>query len=122
MDALTRCSRRAVLSAPPPAAVLFTMLSLQPMLRTGRRLALSVASLIVLPASPLLRAQSPAPAAVADTLRLSVEDAVTLAQRQSDEVGVAAAQAAVADARFGAARANVLPQLRLNSTYTHVYE
>ena len=92
------------------------------MLRTGRRLALSVASLIVLPASPLLRAQSPAPAAVADTLRLSVEDAVTLAQRQSDEVGVAAAQVAVADARFGAARANALPQLRLNSTYTHVYE
>ena len=92
------------------------------MLRTGQRLALSVAPLVVLPASPPLRAQSPAPAAVSDTLRLSVEDAVTLAQRQSDEVGVAAAQADVADARFGAARANALPQLRLNSTYTHVYE
>lgn len=92
------------------------------MLRTGRRLALSVASLVVLPASPPLRAQSPAPAAAADTLHLSVEEAVTLAQRQSDEVGVAAAQTDVAAARFGAARANALPQLRLNSTYTHVYE
>lgn len=92
------------------------------MLRTGWRLALSAASLVVLPASRPLRAQSPTPAAAADTLRLSVEEAVTLAQRQSDEVGVAAAQAEVADARFGAARANALPQLRLNSTYTHVYE
>ena len=98
------------------------MLSLQLMLRTGWRLALSAASLVVLPASRPLRAQSPTPAAAADTLRLSVEEAVTLAQRQSDEVGVAAAQAEVADARFGAARANALPQLRLNSTYTHVYE
>jgi outer membrane protein len=97
------------------------MLSLQQMILTGRRVTLSVASLVVLPASQPLRAQSPA-SAVADTLRLSVEDAVTLAQRQSDEVGVAAAQADVAEARFGAARANALPQLRLNSTYTHVYE
>jgi outer membrane protein TolC len=79
-------------------------------------------SLVVLPAVLPLLAQSPAPRAAADTLRLSVEDAVTLAQRQSDEVGLAAAQADVADARFGAARANALPQLRLNSTYTHVYE
>jgi outer membrane protein TolC len=98
------------------------MIPSQTLFRVGRRLVLSVISLVVLPAVLPLRAQSPAPEAVADTLRLSVEDAVTLAQRQSDEVGIAAARAAVADARFGAARANALPQLRLNSTYTHVYE
>lgn len=97
------------------------MLSSHSLLQNGRRLALSVLLLVVLPALPL-RAQSPAPAAAADTLRLSVEDAVTLAQRQSDEVGVAAAQADVAEARYGSARASALPQLRLNSTYTHVYE
>ena len=98
------------------------MLSSQSLIHVGRRLVPSVALLVVLPVSSSLRAQSPAPRAVTDTLRLSVEDAVTLAQRQSDEVGIAAAQAEVADARFGAARANALPQLRLNSTYTHVYE
>lgn len=98
------------------------MLLSQSLIHIGRRLAPSVALLVVLPASSPLRAQSPAPQAVTDTLRLSVEDAVTLAQRQSDEVGIAAAQAEVADARFGAARASALPQLRLSSTYTHVYE
>ena len=98
------------------------MLLPQSLLHPGRRLALSVALFVVLPAIPPLRAQAPARQAVTDTLRLSVEDAVSLAQRQSDEVGIAAAQADVADARFGAARASALPQLRLNSTYTHVYE
>ena len=98
------------------------MLSPQSLIHIGRRLAPSVALLVVVPVSSPLRAQSPAPRAVTDTLRLSVEDAVTLAQRQSDEVGIAAAQAEVADARFGAARASALPQLRLSSTYTHVYE
>jgi outer membrane protein TolC len=57
-----------------------------------------------------------------DTVRLSVEDAVAMALRQSDEVGVAAAQVDVADALYGAARANVLPQLRVSAGYTHVYE
>jgi outer membrane protein TolC len=57
-----------------------------------------------------------------DTLRLSVDDAVTIALRQSDEVGVAAAQVDLADAQFGAARANALPQLRINSAYLHTYQ
>jgi outer membrane protein TolC len=57
-----------------------------------------------------------------DTLRLSVDGAVSLALRQSDEVGLAAAQSDVADALYGAARANVLPQLRFSGAYTHVYE
>jgi outer membrane protein TolC len=57
-----------------------------------------------------------------DTARLSLDEAVTLGLRQSDEVGIAAAQVEVADAQFGAARANVLPQLRFTGGYTHVYE
>ncbi len=57
-----------------------------------------------------------------DTLRLSVEEAVGMALRQSDEVGLAAANVDVADALYGAARANTLPQLRFNSSYQHVYE
>jgi outer membrane protein TolC len=60
--------------------------------------------------------------AARDTLRLSVDDAVTIALRQSDEVGLAAAQVDVADAQYGAARANVLPQLRFSGSYLHVYQ
>jgi outer membrane protein TolC len=67
-------------------------------------------------------AQSSGADAARDTLRLSVDDAVSIALRQSDEVGVAAAQVDLADAQYGAARANVLPQLRFNGAYLHVYE
>lgn len=42
--------------------------------------------------------------------------------RQSDEVGISAAQVDVADALYGSARANLLPQLRLSTSYLHVYE
>lgn len=42
--------------------------------------------------------------------------------RQSDEIGLANAQIDVADAQFANARANALPQLRFNGSYTHVYE
>jgi len=64
----------------------------------------------------------PASAQRADTLRLSIEDAVATAQRVSDEVRLAAAAVDVADAQVGTARASTLPQLRLNTTYTHAYE
>jgi len=47
---------------------------------------------------------------------------VSIAMRQSDEVGISAAQVDVADALYGGARANLLPQLRLNTSYLHVYE
>src|ERR1700716_644609 len=73
--------------------------------------------------APAAAAAQPAGApAVYDTLRLTVDEAVTIALRQSDEIGVAAAQVDVADAQYGAARANVLPQLRLNGAYLHVYQ
>ena len=78
--------------------------------------------LAALLSGPVVCAQSSAPAAVRDTLRLSLGDAVSIALRQSDEVGIAAAQVDVADAAFGGARANLLPQLRLSTSYVHVYE
>lgn len=79
-----------------------------------------VLALAVLPVA--LTAQSVGAGASRDTLRLSVDEAVTIALRQSDEVGLAAAQVDVAEAQYGAARANVLPQLRVTSSYLHVYE
>jgi len=57
-----------------------------------------------------------------DTLRLSIEDAVATAQRISDEARLAAAVVDVADAQVGTARATALPQVRLNTTYTHAYQ
>lgn len=47
---------------------------------------------------------------------------MAIALRQSDEVGIAAAQVDIADAQYVAARANALPQLRFNGAYTHVYQ
>src|SRR4051812_42931193 len=88
--------------------------------RCVRRATLLCALAAFLP--PSLAAQATPTPRSSDTLRLSLGDAVSIALRQSDEIGLAAAQVDVADAAFGAARANVLPQLRLNSSYTHVYE
>src|ERR1700716_3853063 len=73
--------------------------------------------------APAAAAAQPAGApAVYDTLRLTVDEAVTIALRQSDEMGIAAAQVDVADAQYGAARANTLPQLRFSGSYLRVYE
>jgi outer membrane protein TolC len=78
---------------------------------------------LVLSLGPALaHGQSMDGAAGRDTLRLSVEEAVTIALRQSDEVGVATALVDVADALYGSARANTLPQLRFGGSYLHVYE
>ncbi|MEP6622563.1 MAG: TolC family protein [bacterium] len=88
---------------------------------SARRLACAV-SLVVCPALSALRAQSAPSSRTSDTLRLSLGDAVAIAMRQSDEVGIAAAQVDVADALYGSARANVMPQLRFTSSYLHVYE
>ena len=78
--------------------------------------------LAVLLAQPALYAQSASSVRARDTLRLSLGDAVAIAMRQSDEVGIAVAQIDVAEALYGSARANVLPQLRFSSSYLHVYE
>ena len=57
-----------------------------------------------------------------DTLRLSIEEAVTRAVRQSDETRLSAAQVEVTEAQITTARAAGLPQLRLNGAYTQVIE
>lgn len=62
-----------------------------------------------------LDAQQPA-----DTLRLSVEDAVARILRSSDEARIADAQVELADAAVLSARAAGLPQLRLNGNYQQV--
>ena len=81
----------------------------------------SMRSLLFLLAFAVVAA-APARAQRADTLRLSIEDAVATAQRVSDETRLAAAVVDVADAQVGTARATALPQVRLNSTYTHAYQ
>ncbi len=63
-----------------------------------------------------------APAQRADTLRLSLQDAITRAQESSDEVRVSLAQQEISDAQVGTARATGLPQIRVNSSYQHVFE
>jgi outer membrane protein TolC len=64
----------------------------------------------------------PAAAQRADTLALSIEDAVRLALRAGDEVRLAAAQVELTDAQITTARAAGLPQLRINASQTHVME
>jgi outer membrane protein TolC len=60
--------------------------------------------------------------APSDTLRLTIDEAVTRAVRQSDETRLSAAQLEVTDAQITTARAAGLPQLRLNGAYTQVIE
>jgi outer membrane protein TolC len=59
---------------------------------------------------------------MADTLRLSVQEAVALAERASDEVRLSAALVDAAEAQVALARSSALPQLRLNTSYSHVYQ
>lgn len=94
----------------------------------GRRLAAPAARVAAgillasaaVPAGPA-RAQTPATPA-ADTVRLSLGDAVETALRTSDEVLLAVAQTEIADAQVTVARAGALPQLRINSGYTRAFE
>jgi len=62
------------------------------------------------------------PAASTDTIRLSLDEAVTIGLRVADEVRLSAAQADVADAQVDFARSSMLPQIRLNSAYTRTFE
>lgn len=66
--------------------------------------------------------QDTIPGMSGDTLRLSVEEAVAAAQLRSDEVKLSAALVDAAEAQVALARSNGLPQLRLNTSYSHVYE
>jgi outer membrane protein TolC len=55
----------------------------------------------------------------ADTVRLSIEDAVARAQRQADVAQTAALQLDVTEAQLDIARASAFPSLRLASGYTY---
>ena len=81
-----------------------------------KRFVISIAAAATVFSPSISAAQRP------DTLRLSLTDAVALALRVSDEMKLTDAQAEIADAQFGTARATVLPQLRLQSNYQHVWE
>jgi outer membrane protein TolC len=59
---------------------------------------------------------------VSDTLRLSIEEAVSRAVRQSDETRLATAQLDITEAQITSARAAGLPQLRVSGAYTQVIE
>lgn len=71
---------------------------------------------------PAAQLAAPNAAPTADTLRLSLDEAVAHAARASDETRLAVAQLEAAEAQITAARATGLPQLRLNSTYGHQLE
>jgi len=100
--------------------------SLRPPLGRARRLVATV--LLLIPTAlhaqerPLLGDTIKVRGVKGDTIRLSLDQAVVLGLRQSDEIGLASAQVDVADAQYANARANILPQLRFNGAYTHVWE
>lgn len=85
---------------------------------TYRSIAL-VCGAIQLVVTPPALAQRPAQT---DTFRLSIEEAVTTGLRVADEVRLSAAQADIADAQVDAARASLLPQLRINSSFGRTFE
>src|SRR5688500_10634446 len=62
------------------------------------------------------------PAPGADSVALSLPQAISLATRTGDEARAAAAQVDVTDAQVTIARASGLPQLRVNANQSHVYE
>ena len=84
-----------------------------------RPFALALGALLLLSPAPL---HAQGAVASTDTLRLSLHDAVVLGLRAGDEVGLAAAQALSAEAQYNFARASLLPQLRLNSSYSRTFE
>lgn len=73
-------------------------------------------------AAPAARAQDPSPfRGRADTLRLSLEDAVARAERHGDISRTAAIQMELTEAQLAIARAGALPSLRVSGGYTRVY-
>jgi outer membrane protein TolC len=62
------------------------------------------------------------PAAPTDTLRLSLDDAVTTGLRVGDEMRFSLAQSDIADAQLSAARSALLPQFRINSSFGRTFE
>ena len=88
------------------------------------RLTALVAALVATLAGSHVGAQTAGRAAAAprDTIRISIEDAVTRAIRSGDEVALASAQIDLAEAQITSARAAGLPQLAINGSYQQVIE
>jgi outer membrane protein TolC len=80
----------------------------------------SIAAPLALGAIGSIAAPSALGAQAADTLRLSLADAVTRAIRESDEVRLASAQVDVTEAQVTTARAAGLPALQMTGNYTQV--
>jgi outer membrane protein TolC len=73
-------------------------------------------------AATLARAQTPSPAtAMADTVPMSLADAVARAAGQSEEVRLARSQLDLARSQVRDARAAALPQLDANVAYTRTF-
>ena len=62
------------------------------------------------------------PDASSDTIHLSLEEAVAIGLRVGDEIRLSGAEADIADAQVDLARASMLPQLRINSSYNRTFE
>src|SRR4026207_2529450 len=71
---------------------------------------------------PVAPGSAVVPAQSADSVSLSLPDAVSRALRSGDEARAAAAQINVTDAQVTIARAAGLPQLRVNANQSHVFE
>jgi outer membrane protein len=68
------------------------------------------------------RAQQPAAPAPGDTLQVTLKDALDRALAGGDEVRLAESRRDAANAQIGMARSTGLPQLRMSTAFTHVYE
>ena len=90
-------------------------------LMMSRTMARSVCgALLLMAAGRTAAAQTPGQ--TPDTLHLSLEEAVSTGLRVADEIRLSMAQADIADAQVDLARASMLPQLRINSSYTRTFE
>jgi outer membrane protein TolC len=106
---LRRAAVRSRTDFDEPIAVTFSR-------HTSRFAALAAALALGAGAAPL------AAQAAADSLSLSVDDAVRRALETGDEVRLANARREAASAQIGVARASGLPQLRMAGNFSHVYE
>jgi outer membrane protein TolC len=83
---------------------------------------MSIFTLFLALQGPVAPVTPVAPAPAADSVPLSLPDALGRALRNGDEARAAAAQIEVTDAQVTIARAAGLPQLRFNGGQSHVYE
>ena len=88
----------------------------------GRRVHTPMNRSVFLAGALVLLGAAPLQGQGSDSLRLSIEDAVTRVLRVSDEARIAAAQVELTDAQVTTARAAGLPQARFAGSYQQVLE